>query len=114
MNNCAGCALPAHGVVAVEAAPRAVAARSEAGGATGAELARQVDRIHSIQRPELGTTMNVTTFHGGTVLNVIPELAACDIDIRYTKVLLTLSTHDAGGVTLNDLICAARVEALGG
>jgi glutamate carboxypeptidase len=49
-----------------------------------AELARQIDRIHSIQRPEIGTTVNVTTFHGGTVLNVIPELAVCDIDIRYT------------------------------
>jgi glutamate carboxypeptidase len=50
-----------------------------------AELARQIDRIHAIQRPELGTTVNVTTFHGGTVLNVIPELAVCDIDIRYTR-----------------------------
>jgi glutamate carboxypeptidase len=50
-----------------------------------AELARQIDRIHAIARPELGTTVNVTTFRGGTVLNVIPELAVCDIDIRYTR-----------------------------
>jgi len=50
-----------------------------------AELARQIDRIHSVARPELGTTVNVTTFHGGTVLNVIPEHAVCDIDIRYTR-----------------------------
>ncbi len=50
-----------------------------------AELARQIDRIHAIARPELGTTVNVTTFHGGTVLNVIPEHAVCDIDVRYTR-----------------------------
>lgn len=49
-----------------------------------AELVRQIDRIHAIARPEAGTTVNVTTFHGGTVLNVIPELAVCDIDVRYT------------------------------
>jgi glutamate carboxypeptidase len=50
-----------------------------------AELSRQVDSIHSIARPEVGTTVNVTTFHGGTVLNVIPELAVCDIDVRYEQ-----------------------------
>ncbi len=33
-----------------------------------------------------------------------------DIDIRYTKVLFTLSTHDAGGVTQNDLEPAAAID----
>jgi 4a-hydroxytetrahydrobiopterin dehydratase len=37
-----------------------------------------------------------------------------DLDVRYNRCGVTFSTHDAGGVTLNDLICAARVEALGG
>ena len=32
----------------------------------------------------------------------------------YNKVEIVLSTHDAGGVTLNDCICAARVESLAG
>ena len=36
-----------------------------------------------------------------------------DIDIRYTKVTLTLSTHDAGGVTKTDLELAERIEAEG-
>jgi len=33
-----------------------------------------------------------------------------DIDIRYTKVTMTLSTHDAGGITQNDLDLAHRIE----
>ena len=35
-----------------------------------------------------------------------------DIDIRYTKVLFTLSTHDAGGITDNDLTLARAIEGL--
>jgi len=34
-----------------------------------------------------------------------------DIDIRYTKVTLTLSTHDAGGITVKDLDLAKEIEA---
>ena len=37
-----------------------------------------------------------------------------DLDVRYNRCGVTWSTHDAGGITLNDLICAARVDALGG
>jgi 4a-hydroxytetrahydrobiopterin dehydratase len=35
-----------------------------------------------------------------------------DIDIRYTKVICTLSTHDAGGITQNDLSLASTIESL--
>jgi 4a-hydroxytetrahydrobiopterin dehydratase len=35
-----------------------------------------------------------------------------DIDIRYTKVVFTLSTHDAGGVTRKDLDLAAAIDRL--
>ena len=34
-----------------------------------------------------------------------------DIDIRYTKVTMTLSTHDAGGITQSDLALAEKIEA---
>lgn len=34
-----------------------------------------------------------------------------DIDIRYTKVTLSLSTHDAGGITSSDLELANQIEA---
>lgn len=33
-----------------------------------------------------------------------------DIDIRYTKVTATLSTHDAGGITQSDLKLAQAIE----
>jgi len=34
-----------------------------------------------------------------------------DIDVRYTKITMTLSTHDAGGITQSDLTLAERIEA---
>jgi len=36
-----------------------------------------------------------------------------DIDIRYTKVVFTLSTHDAGGITQKDLDLAAAIDRAG-
>jgi 4a-hydroxytetrahydrobiopterin dehydratase len=35
-----------------------------------------------------------------------------DIDIRYTRIRVALSTHDAGGITEMDVKLASRVEAL--
>ena len=35
-----------------------------------------------------------------------------DLSVHYNRVVVSYSTHDAGGVTLNDCICAAKVEAL--
>ena len=35
-----------------------------------------------------------------------------DIDIRYRKVTLTLTTHDAGGLTDKDLALAAEADAV--
>jgi 4a-hydroxytetrahydrobiopterin dehydratase len=36
-----------------------------------------------------------------------------DLSVHYNRCVVSYSTHDAGGVTRNDLICAARVERLG-
>jgi 4a-hydroxytetrahydrobiopterin dehydratase len=33
-----------------------------------------------------------------------------DIDIRYTKIICTLSTHSAGGITQNDLDMARQID----
>lgn len=35
-----------------------------------------------------------------------------DIDIRYSKVTISLTTHDAGGLTRNDTDLAAQIEQL--
>ncbi|MCC6453272.1 MAG: M20 family metallopeptidase [Acidobacteria bacterium] len=51
-----------------------------------AELARQVDAIHAVADRDAGTTVNVTTFNGGTATNVIPAFAACEIDVRFSTI----------------------------
>lgn len=35
-----------------------------------------------------------------------------DLAVHYARCVVTFSTHDAGGVTLNDVVCAARLERL--
>ena len=35
-----------------------------------------------------------------------------DLSVHYNRVEVVYSTHDAGGVTLNDCICAARTDQL--
>ena len=35
-----------------------------------------------------------------------------DLSVHYNRCVVSWSTHDAGGITQNDLICAARVERL--
>lgn len=37
-----------------------------------------------------------------------------DLDIRYTKIMVTLSTHSAGGITANDVALAREMEGLTG
>jgi glutamate carboxypeptidase len=72
-------ALHAHG------APAHAGLEPEKGANAVTELARQIDKIHAIARPDAGTTVNVTTFHGGTTTNVIPEHAECEIDVRFSS-----------------------------
>ena len=52
-----------------------------------------------------------------TFVNRVAELAEeaghhPDIDIRYNKVTLVLSTHSAGGLTNKDVVLAQQIEAL--
>ena len=35
-----------------------------------------------------------------------------DLGVHYDRCVVTFSTHSAGGVTLNDVICAAKTERL--
>ncbi|GAP67090.1 hypothetical protein MBSD_n2406 [Mizugakiibacter sediminis] len=35
-----------------------------------------------------------------------------DLEVGYGHCLVRWSTHDVGGLSLNDMICAARVEAI--
>jgi glutamate carboxypeptidase len=57
----------------------------EKGASAVLELARQILKIHELNKPENGTTVNVTTITGGTTSNVIPAEAECEIDVRFTS-----------------------------
>ena len=57
----------------------------EKGASAILEIARQIEKIHSLNNLEKGTTVNVCTVEGGTTTNVIPEHAACSIDVRFTS-----------------------------
>ncbi len=35
-----------------------------------------------------------------------------DLDVRYGRVSVRYSTHDVGGLSRNDFVCAAKIEAL--
>lgn len=37
-----------------------------------------------------------------------------DVDVRYSRVIVTLTTHDSGGVTANDLTLAGLIDGLVG
>ncbi len=56
------------------------------------------DFIHSLQFVNLiGQTAEAVQHHP-------------DIDVRYNKVILTLTTHDSGGITHNDIEMAASSD----
>ena len=61
-------------------------------------------------------TFSFDDFKGSMAfVNRVAELAEAadhhpDVDIRYSKVTLTLSTHDAGGLTERDFDLAGKVR----
>lgn len=73
-------ALRAHGI------PAHAGLEPEKGASAILELTRQIERIHALNALEKGTTVNVCTINGGTTTNVIPEHAACEIDVRFSTV----------------------------
>ncbi|MET0646000.1 MAG: M20 family metallopeptidase [Pyrinomonadaceae bacterium] len=48
------------------------------------EIARQIERVSALARPEVGTTINVGTVSGGTHANVVPAEARAEIDVRFS------------------------------
>jgi glutamate carboxypeptidase len=55
----------------------------EKGASAILELSRQIEKLHLLNDPAAGTTVNVCTIKGGTTSNVIPEYAECDVDVRF-------------------------------
>src|SRR5579885_3753178 len=56
----------------------------EKGASAVLEIARQVERMSSLARPELGTTVNVGTVQGGTHANVVAAEARAEVDVRFS------------------------------
>ena len=83
-----------------------------------AEIAEHLTRIPGWERhgDAIRRTFSFADFKGAMAfVNRVADLAEGidhhpDIDIRYAKVTLTLSTHDAGGLTARDFDLAGQVQ----
>ncbi len=70
-------------------------------------LARFVDRAQALSEVARGRSVNVGVFHGGTSKNAVPELATCEVDLRF-------ATAAEGRALEEALREAARAAALPG
>lgn len=84
-----------------------------------AQIEERLARLEGWQRTgsEIRRTYTFETFPGAIeFVNRVAGLAEAadhhpDIDIRYTRVTLALSTHSAGGLTGRDFDLAERIDA---
>jgi 4a-hydroxytetrahydrobiopterin dehydratase len=83
------------------------------------EIERRLARVPGWQRRGSAITRSFAfaDFKGSMAfVNRVADLAEAmdhhpDIDIRYSKVTLTLSTHDASGLTTRDFALAEQIGA---
>ena len=77
------------------------------------ELARQIERVSALAKPELGTTINVGTVSGGTHANVVPAEARAEIDVRFSTTAEARRVEEAvrGLASFDD---RARLHVSGG
>ncbi len=66
----------------IEGRPAHAGVEPEKGRSAVVELAHQILAIEGLQRPELGTTLNVGVVSGGSATNVVPAHATARIDAR--------------------------------
>jgi glutamate carboxypeptidase len=70
--------------LAVEGRAAHAGLEPEKGVSAIVEIARQIERVAALARPDHGTTINVGTIAGGTVANVVADEAHADIDVRFS------------------------------
>jgi len=56
----------------------------EKGASAVLEIARQIERLHGLADPALGTTVNVGVVSGGTQSNVVAAAARAEVDVRFS------------------------------
>lgn len=71
--------------VAVEGRAAHAGLEPEKGVSATLELARQIERVSTLARPEAGTTINVGTIAGGTHANVVAAEAHAQVDVRFAS-----------------------------
>ena len=87
---------------------------------TETEIRERLERLPGWERrgKEIRRTWAFADFEGSMAfVNRVAALAAAadhhpDIDIRYRRVTLSLSTHSAGGLTAKDFDLAEKIEEL--
>lgn len=87
---------------------------------TAEEIARELGKLPgwNLSGKEIRTTVELRDFTEAMGFVVSVALLAekanhhPDIDIRWNKVALALSTHSAGGLTAKDFALASRIAAL--
>jgi glutamate carboxypeptidase len=72
-------------VVKTHGIPAHAGLEPEKGASAILELARQIERLQSMNEAAAGTTVNACTIRGGTTSNVIPEFAEAEVDVRFTS-----------------------------
>ena len=71
-----------------------------------------------VQRDEIRKEFRFADyFHTMAFVNAVASIAHRedhhpDLEVRYNRCVVRYSTHDVGGLSLNDLVCAAKVEDL--
>jgi 4a-hydroxytetrahydrobiopterin dehydratase len=86
---------------------------------TDLEITRDLRDLPDWERQSSGIarTFDRRTFQGAIAfVNTVAEIAERsnhhpDIDIRYSKVRIFLTTHDAGGLTAKDIALARQITA---
>jgi len=86
---------------------------------TDSEVTRELESLPGWERQgsALVRQFDRKTFLGSIAfINTIAELAERadhhpDLDIRYSKVKVSLSTHDSGGITRKDVSMARQITA---
>ena len=75
------------GIYTIDAHGRAAHAglEPEKGASAVLELARQTERLHSLNDSRGGISVTVGVFHGGTVSNVVPANAEIQVDVRFSS-----------------------------
>ncbi len=67
----------------VRGVPAHAGLEPERGASAILEISRQIEKLHSLNNFDIGTTVTVGTIRGGTTSNVVPAEAECSIDVRF-------------------------------